>query len=131
MTSLAEHAPRLKRLLDRVQDVTADGAWHTLAELASRCQGAEASISARLRDLRKMGYTVESEHVRDGLYKYRVKAPEQAALFDVPPSSDVLTMDDRRRAVNAWQQFKRYAPREVIEAMEPVLQWADKKRRAV
>lgn len=74
---------------------------------------------------------MQREHVSNGLYKYRVLAPQQATLFDEPANQNVVTMDDRRRAVNAWQQFKRYAPREVIEAITPVMQWADKKRRAV
>ena len=49
--------------------------WWTLAELARATGYPEASISARLRDLRKPkfgGYTVEREYVERGLFRYRV-----------------------------------------------------------
>jgi uncharacterized membrane protein len=51
------------------------GDWWTLAELARATGYPEASISARLRDLRKPkfgGYTVERQYVERGLFRYRV-----------------------------------------------------------
>lgn len=53
-----------------------DGAWHTLSELADKCQGSEAGISARLRDLRKAkfgGYTVTAKRLGKGLWAYRMQ----------------------------------------------------------
>jgi hypothetical protein len=52
-----------------------DGRWWTLSELAERCGGTEAAISARIRDLRKAkfgGGVVERERVSGGLWRYRV-----------------------------------------------------------
>ena len=49
--------------------------WWTLAELAGTTGYPEASVSARLRDLRKAkfgGYTVERKYVERGLWAYRV-----------------------------------------------------------
>jgi hypothetical protein len=74
---------RLSGQLKRVHDVMADGAWRTLAQLAAAVAAPEASVSARLRDLRKPefgGFHVE--HRREGapgsgLWSYRlVLAPE-------------------------------------------------------
>lgn len=45
-------APRLTAQLQRVYDVMASGSWYTLREIAARTGDPEASISARLRDLR-------------------------------------------------------------------------------
>ena len=66
---------RLRSQLSRVGSATSDGGWHTLAELAAKCGGTEAAISARLRDLRKPkfgGLVVERAHIKRGLWKYRV-----------------------------------------------------------
>lgn len=66
---------RLAAQLQKVRAVMADGAWRTLAELAALVGAPEASVSARLRDLRKPafgGCTVERAYVTRGLYRYRV-----------------------------------------------------------
>jgi hypothetical protein len=65
-----------------------DGAWRTLGEIAAQSGAPEASVSARLRDIRnKLGYTVEREYVAHGLHRYRVVEPvriqTQGVLFDV------------------------------------------------
>lgn len=44
---------RLTGQLLKVYDAMKAGGWHSLAELSDRCGGSEASISARIRDLRK------------------------------------------------------------------------------
>jgi len=52
-----------------------DGQWRTLGELSALTGDPEASISARLRDLRKPrfgGLTVERKYIRRGLFAYRV-----------------------------------------------------------
>jgi hypothetical protein len=61
----------------RVWTVVVDGGWHTLAGIAARTGDPEASISARLRDLRRPehgAHTVERRRVREGggLFEYRV-----------------------------------------------------------
>lgn len=63
---------RLTRLLDRVERYMSDGRWRTLADISAYCRGTEASVSARLRDLRKMGYVVDRRRVGPGLFEYRV-----------------------------------------------------------
>ena len=52
-----------------------DGKWRTLAEIASATGHPEASVSARLRDLRKPhlgGCTVLRQYIDKGLWAYRV-----------------------------------------------------------
>lgn len=66
---------RLEGQLRRVYETMADGQWRTLAELAAEVKGSEAGVSARLRDLRKPrfgAYTIEREHVGNGLWRYRL-----------------------------------------------------------
>ena len=69
----------LSRLNQQARDVYAvvqDGQWHTLMGIAKITGHPEASVSARLRDLRKPrfgGFTVERRYIADGLYQYRVK----------------------------------------------------------
>lgn len=71
-------APRgFARLNAQQADVWAfvrDGHWHTLREIAAATGHPEASVSARLRDFRKMGKAIEREYVERGLFKYRVVA---------------------------------------------------------
>ena len=50
-----------------------DGQWRTLEVIGLPLNIGDASVSARLRDLRKANYgshTVERRHVRDGLFEY-------------------------------------------------------------
>ena len=68
---------RLAAQMGKVRAVMADGAWRTLAEIAEAVGSPEASVSARLRDLRKPafgGHTVERQYVERGLFRYRVVA---------------------------------------------------------
>lgn len=70
--------PRLSHQLRRVQMLMADGRWRTLREMAEVLGHPEASLSARLRDLRKPafgGCTVERRRrgePANGLFEYRV-----------------------------------------------------------
>lgn len=71
---------RLGEQLGRVREFMLRVAprWHTLAQLAAILGYPEASISARLRDLRKErfgGYTVERRRRTDGrgTWEYRIK----------------------------------------------------------
>jgi hypothetical protein len=68
---------RLSTQLDAVFAVMADGRWRTLREIAVATNKPEASVSARLRDLRKTrfgAWNVERERVSGGLFRYRVAA---------------------------------------------------------
>lgn len=83
---------RLGSQLDRVRDLMLDGQWRTIPAIRETIRRpdelmSEASISARLRDLRKGkfgGYVVEHRRVREsGLWEYRVLPPipnQQQAL---------------------------------------------------
>ncbi len=66
---------RLNAQTRRVYDAMVGGRWLTLAELAELTGDPEASVSARLRDLRKPkfgGHTVERRYVGHGLHEYRM-----------------------------------------------------------
>lgn len=66
---------RLARQLTAVRRFMSDGEWHHLSEVAHITGNPEASVSARLRDLRKPrfgGFTIEREYRGDGLYAYRM-----------------------------------------------------------
>lgn len=66
---------RLTGQLQRVAALMSDGRFRTLNEIAREAGGTEASVSARLRDLRKPRYgarAVERERVVGGLFRYRL-----------------------------------------------------------
>jgi len=69
---------RLSKQMKRIFAVMLDGQWRTLDQIAQLTGDPTASISARLRDLRKPRfgrYTMSKRHVgppEDGLYEYRV-----------------------------------------------------------
>lgn len=73
----ARDGERLERQLDRVLECMADGQWRTLKEISAATGAPEASVSARLRDLRREGFTVDSEFVSRGLHRYRVSGGER------------------------------------------------------
>lgn len=67
---------RLTAQLGRIFAVMADGQWRTLAEISELTGAPTPSVSAQLRHLRKPefgGYTVEREHIENGLYQYRLE----------------------------------------------------------
>jgi hypothetical protein len=69
---------RVQAQLVRVRLALSDDTWHTLSELAARTGDPEASISARIRDLRKKkfgGHVVARRYVTDGLWAYRLERP--------------------------------------------------------
>ncbi len=66
---------RLSGQLERVRAAMLDGAWRSLAELAARTGAPEASVSSRLRDLRKArfgAHIVERRRRGPGLFEYRM-----------------------------------------------------------
>ena len=73
---------RLGAQLVRVMDALSDGGWWTLSALHARTGDPEASISARLRDLRKGkfgGYTVTAENLGRGTWRYRLERKDPPA----------------------------------------------------
>jgi hypothetical protein len=71
---------RLYKQLKVVFDLMKDGQWRTLNEICELTNQAHASVSARLRDLRKErfgAYTVERQYLGNGLYTYRVIVPKE------------------------------------------------------
>ena len=66
---------RLANQLRAVRDVMLDGVWRSLMNISFQTGAPEASVSARLRDLRKVrfgGYIVERRYAGDGLWEYRL-----------------------------------------------------------
>ena len=70
---------RLAGQLHRVRKIMADARWRTLFEIAAEIRAPESSVSARIRDLRKLaygGYTIERRRRPDqpGTWEYRLRA---------------------------------------------------------
>jgi hypothetical protein len=79
-TYKSEHdKARLSGQLLRVLEVMNDGEWRTLRELSDEADGSEASVSARLRDLRKprFGARIVERRRRGqatrGIHEYRLR----------------------------------------------------------
>ena len=68
---------RLGEQMRAVYQIMADGRWWTLGAVALEVGAPEASVSARLRDLRKSkfgGFEVERRRAQNGLHRYRLVA---------------------------------------------------------
>ena len=63
---------RLNAQCQRTFDCVRDGTWKSLKAISAATGDPEASVSARLRDLRRHGFTVERKYVERGLWIYRV-----------------------------------------------------------
>lgn len=73
---------RLGDQMMAVLSVMADGQWRTLKQLAAAVDAPEASVSARLRDLRKPrfgGHRVERRYVCKGCFTYQLIVREEEA----------------------------------------------------
>lgn len=60
----------------RIAAALADGRWRTLAELAAETGDPEASVSARLRDLRRPefgGHRIDRRRLTEGAFAYRLR----------------------------------------------------------
>ena len=82
----ARDGARLTNQLARVKDLMADGRWWTLQQVAANLHASEASVSARLRDLRKPKfgrYQVERRYVERGVWQYRVLPPVPTGQTDM------------------------------------------------
>ena len=78
----ARDEKRLTKQLDCIVAGTADSQWRTVERLAIELRRAypavkfpENSVSAQLRNLKKIGYRLERRHVQNGLFEYRVFPP--------------------------------------------------------
>ena len=70
---------RLTGQMQRIYDCMSNGMWYTLKEVSEITGAPEASASAGIRNLRKErfgGFTVDREHISNGLYKYRLNRDE-------------------------------------------------------
>ena len=63
---------RLSGLLQRVAKCMADGKERGLRDIAEAVGGMEASVSARLRDLRREGFNITKRNAGGGLWLYRM-----------------------------------------------------------
>lgn len=79
---------RLRTQMGRVFALMRDGQWRTLATISNVTGAPESSASAQLRNLRKLGFTVErrraSRNADSGLFEYRLIPQEhnQDAVTD-------------------------------------------------
>jgi len=70
---------RLGRQLRDVLQLMGDGIERSIQEISENVEGAQTAISARLRDLRRLGYRVESRRVgSSGTWVYRVRRGMEA-----------------------------------------------------
>ena len=70
---------RLTGQMQRIYDCMSDGGWKTLSQVSEVTGAPEASASAGIRNLRKErfgGFTVDREHVSNGLYRYKLNMDE-------------------------------------------------------
>ena len=71
---------RLSAQHTRVVHAMQDGQWRTLAEIEAKTGDPQASISARLRDLRKPQFghhTVDRKRISGGVFAYRLTLTER------------------------------------------------------
>lgn len=75
---------RLRGVMLKVISLMADGKWRTLKEISEVSGGSEASVSARLRDLRRPEYgsnIVDRYHTATrGTFQYRVRVTDPTFL---------------------------------------------------
>jgi hypothetical protein len=113
---------RLGAQAQRVLDLMLDGHWRSLAEIAEQTRDPEASISARLRDLRKPahgGYIIDRRHRGDptyGQFEYRLVNRGTVSDPKAPHHKD-NTMDNDQPTTDPADALTRAdAPAEVDHA---------------
>lgn len=80
---------RLDNQLGRVYEFMSRGGWYTLAEISAWTRDPEASVSARLRDLRKE---------KHGLYDVqgRPRGPREQGLYEYHLGESLLDKNGQR-----------------------------------
>lgn len=71
----ARDSARLGDQMAAVFDLMKDGTWRTLEQIAVAVGAPEASVSSRLRDLRKErfgGHSVNRSYIARGIYMYQL-----------------------------------------------------------
>lgn len=78
----AKDQARLETQYARVLRAAKSAEWFTLGLMSARTGAPEASVSARLRDFRRAGYTVERRRVpgEAGLWEYRLMLQRELPL---------------------------------------------------
>lgn len=90
---------RLATQLERVRQAMLLGKWRTLDQLIAMCGGTAASVSARLRDLRKGrfgGYRIVKRRVGDpanGLWEYKMTTKKKRKVKRYPPTWGMIHAD--------------------------------------
>lgn len=108
----AQEAAQIGGCRSQVIAIMGDGIWRTLPMIAAelkrryRTRAMETAISARVRDMRRKGFTVEHRRTRPGsnLYEYRAhRCGDQAAALIEPalPSADDLDRASEEIAITA------------------------------
>lgn len=73
--------------------------WTTLGQISKATGYPEASVSARLRDLRGRGYLVEREFVTRGLHRYKVSViNKQLEMFTTAGSGPLPNAASRQQS---------------------------------
>jgi hypothetical protein len=70
---------RLGHQLVAVLELMSDGHWRTLRRISEETGAPEASVSARLRDARKVGWTVERRRAAPGSGTWLYRALREGA----------------------------------------------------
>lgn len=68
----ARDGKRLAAQAKRVLAATLNRGWRKLSDIAQETGAPEASVSARLRDIRRAGFKVERQYQERGLWIYEV-----------------------------------------------------------
>lgn len=87
----ARDSERLTRQVDCIRDVALEMGWTTIQKLTAelrkrhpRVGFPENSVQAQLRNLRKIGFTVERRHVKNGLFEYQLLPPSNPGVGMAP-----------------------------------------------
>ncbi len=89
---------RLAIQLKAVKVLMLDGIWRTLAEIGEATHAPHASVSARLRDLRKPrfgSFVVDRRRRGPGTFEYRVLPRGESSLLASPQVHDILALQER------------------------------------
>lgn len=120
---------RLKSQLVRVYEAMLTEQWIDLYWLSQATRAPEASISARIRDLRKPrfgGFTVESRERSPGHFEYRLRSEtgDPTLVYDPQPEPR-SGKAEARRILRAWidgnGMIRQHVATEVIDAIEEML----------